>query len=108
MIDSLTIKDLPAGRSHFVDSHLESLIKGVEKVEKDENLPEDAKFIDIVLTVSGTLVMGELISYDTWFNEVILREKGETNEEEQDASSSADPESSEDLPTERRYIHLRN
>jgi hypothetical protein len=78
------------------DKVLVLLIKQIEEAEKNNNLSEEEKYIDIILNVHGMIVSGELVSYKTYVDGFV-RQK---TDQEQDEMSVV----SED----RNYIHLRN
>lgn len=80
------------------DVILVELIKDVERKEKAPNTAKDKQCVNIVININGTLIEGELISYDTFWRQFNLEfsEKIEGSDEKQ-------------LNVEDRYfIHLRN
>jgi hypothetical protein len=78
------------------DKVLVHLIKQIEEAEKNTNLSEEDKYINIILNVHGMIVSGELVSYRTYVDGFIPpktdTEQDETTVERED----------------RNYIHLRN
>lgn len=78
------------------DKVLILLIKQIEEAEKNTNLSEEDKYIDIILNVHGMIVSGELVSYKTYVDGFV-RQKTD-DEQEETAVESED----------RNYIHLRN
>jgi len=78
------------------DKVLVHLIKQIEEAEKNTNLSEEDKYINIILNVHGMIVSGELVSYRTYVDGFIPpktdSDQYETTVERED----------------RNYIHLRN
>jgi hypothetical protein len=77
------------------DKVLVLLIKQIEEAEKNTDLSEEEKYIDIILNVHGMIVSGELVSYKTYVDGFV---KPKTDNEQETAVESED----------RNYIHLRN
>ncbi|MCA1577058.1 MAG: hypothetical protein LC794_06805 [Acidobacteria bacterium] len=102
-------KDAPLDRSYQVDWLLVGLIRNVAQRERDDNIPASDKHIDIILTIGGMLVAGELVSSTRWINEMRYDTDSETSDDLNDqpneaaSSESANPRSE----SERRFIHLR-
>jgi hypothetical protein len=78
------------------DQVLVLLIKQIEEAEKNTNLSEEEKYIDIILNVHGMIVSGEVVSYKTYADGFAQSTTG--NESNEEAIKSED----------RNYIHLRN
>jgi hypothetical protein len=78
------------------DEVLVLLIKQIEEAEKNTDLSEEDKYIDIILNVHGMIVSGELVSYKTYVDGFV-RQKTD-NEQDETTVESGD----------RNYIHLRN
>jgi hypothetical protein len=78
------------------DKVLVLLIKQIEEAEKNNNLSDEDKYIDIILNVHGMIVSGELVSYKTYVDGFV-RQK--TDDEQEETTVKSD---------DRNYIHLRN
>lgn len=78
------------------DKVLVHLIKQIEEAEKNTNLSEDEKYINIILNVHGMIVSGELVSYKIYVDGFIPS-KTDTEQDETIVESE-----------DRNYIHLRN
>ena len=78
------------------DKVLVHLIKQIEEAEKNTDLSEEEKYINIILNVHGMIVSGELVSYKTYVDGFIPP-KTDTEQDETTVESE-----------DRNYIHLRN
>ena len=78
------------------DKVLVHLIKQIEEAEKNTDLSEEEKYIDIILNVHGMVVSGELVSYKTYVDGFIPPKTD--SQQDETATESG----------ERNYIHLRN
>ena len=78
------------------DKVLVHLIKQIEEAEKNTDLSEEEKYIDIILNVHGMIVSGELVSYKTYVNEF---GKPKTDSQQDETAVKSE---------DRNYIHLRN
>ncbi len=78
------------------DEVLVQLIKQIEEAEKNTDLSEEEKYIDIILNVHGMIVSGELVSYKTYVDGFIPPKTD--SQQDETAVKSED----------RNYIHLRN
>ena len=78
------------------DKVLVHLIKQIEEAEKNTNLSEEEKYINIILNVHGMIVSGELVSYKTYVDGFIPP-KTDSQQDETVVESE-----------DRNYIHLRN
>ena len=78
------------------DEVLVQLIKQIEEAEKNTDLSEEEKYIDIILIVHGMVVSGELVSYKTYVDGFI---PPKTDDEQDETAVESE---------DRNYIHLRN
>jgi hypothetical protein len=78
------------------DKVLVHLIKQIEEAEKNTDLSDEEKYINIILNVHGMIVSGELVSYKTYVDGFIPP-KTDTEQDEM-----------VDEREDRNYIHLRN
>lgn len=78
------------------DEVLVHLIRQIEEAEKNTDLSEEEKYIDIILNVYGMIVSGELVSYKTYVDGFV---KPKTDDEQYETAVESD---------DRNYIHLRN
>ncbi len=78
------------------DKVLVHLIKQIEEAEKNTDLSEEEKYIDIILNVHGMIVSGELVSYKTYVDGFV---KPKTDDEQDETAVESE---------DRNYIHLRN
>ena len=78
------------------DEVLVQLIKQIEEAEKNTDLSEEEKYIDIILNVHGMIVSGELVSYKTYVDGFI---PPKTDSQQDETAVETE---------DRNYIHLRN
>jgi hypothetical protein len=107
--------DIQKARSHQVDPVLVNLVHEVEQIDGDESSTADKGFINIILTVGGVLIAGELIGKDMWFDQQFGPVEPEESRIEAASVTGGESEESPgpnqfDEPTnaEKEYIHLRN
>lgn len=102
--------------SYQVDPVLVNLVREAENLGADESLAPNQGFINLILTVGGVLVAGELIAKDNWFDqqfgpaesaEPVIREHSVAGDSSED-SRVPSPQTEEADEDERKYIHLRN
>jgi hypothetical protein len=79
------------------DFVLVEFIKNVEAAEQNRDLGDNERYLEIILSVRGMLINGELISSTTYFKELFEENNG--NEEK---------EAEQPVSEERHFIHLRN
>lgn len=85
----------------LIDDLLVKYIKAIEEIEKNPNLTGKERLLFVVLNVRGTVITGELISFQTY--------RTEQTRFENLTSAPVESSTSDKLfDNEYHYIHLRN
>lgn len=92
---------LGKGRELFMDDLLVSYIKTISEIENNPDLTEKERLVYVVLNVKGTVITGELISFQTYRNE---QARFENKLSELIKPLAKD----EQFENENYFIHLRN